>query len=142
MLPEKFAAAVPGDEAEIDRILGDAARGSQIILVAGLNRIGRPDARNAAVVFPPDGGAPREYDKVHMLPGFEDIYRIGSGPLHLTAGGAPAGIAICKDMDFPALTGVYGRAPWWRTSIPVPATRSTAGPGTCSRGWCWRVWRA
>jgi len=110
VLPEKFVGVVPGDEAEIDRVLGDAAKAGHITLVAGLNRIGRPDAHNAAVVFPPDGGPPREYDKIHMLPGFEDIYRIGAGPLHLSVGNAHAGIAICKDMDFPALTRVYGRA--------------------------------
>ena len=56
--------------------------------------------RNMAVAYG-DGKAPRSYIKQHLIPGFEDRYRAGSGTT-LLSGEPRTGLVVCKDMDFTA----------------------------------------
>jgi len=110
VLPEKFVAALPGDDYGARVALASVARRWRLTLAAGFNVTGRAQPRNLAVVFGPDGRTLLEYDKVHLVPGLERGYARGAliGVVPDTA--VTAGVAICKDMDFPALGRTYARA--------------------------------
>ena len=109
VLPEKFVGVTPADSAAVTQVLGEAARAAHVTVIAGLNRFALRPPRNEAVVFAPGGQVIAEYEKHHMLPGPETGYAIGPAPALFTAPGAQWGVAICKDMDFPAWSRGYGR---------------------------------
>lgn len=108
VLPEKFVGVTPEDAAEVQSVLRDSAHSTHTTVIAGLNVIAASPFRNVADVFNGDGEMITEYDKHHMLPGPESGYRIGTGPALFIAPGAQWGVAICKDMDFPAWLRQYG----------------------------------
>ena len=110
VLPEKFVGVTPGYRGEVLRILGEAAQQHSVTVVAGLNQIGPEENRNIAVVFSPDGQVLAEYDKAYLIPGFESGYQPGTRPVEFSILGTTAGVAICKDMDFPSWTAQYARA--------------------------------
>ncbi|HTS87579.1 MAG TPA: nitrilase-related carbon-nitrogen hydrolase [Gemmatimonadales bacterium] len=107
VLPEKFVGVTARYLDSAVAILGDAARAGHVSVVAGFNLLGGPEKRNIAAVIDPDGNLMFEYDKRHMLPGFEAGYRVGPAPAILDLPGGRAGIAICKDLDFPEWTRLY-----------------------------------
>ncbi|MCI0355979.1 MAG: nitrilase, partial [Acidobacteria bacterium] len=49
----------------------------------------------------------RTYDKRHMIPGFESHFAPGAAELVFEHQGVRFGVAVCKDMDFPALGRRY-----------------------------------
>ena len=109
VLPEKFVGVTPGDSAGVLRALSDAARAAGATVVAGLNRVAVTPRHNVAVVLGPDGDLRAEYEKHHLLPGPETGYASGSTPALFAGPGAQWGVAICKDLDFPAWLRRYGR---------------------------------
>lgn len=110
VLPEKFVGVTTGYVDDVYRILGDAARSNNVTVVAGLDRIGDRLSRNSAVVFSPEGRILLDYDKAYPVPGIEVGYEVGTRPGFIPAFQPPAGVAICKDMDFPDWTRRYARA--------------------------------
>ncbi len=79
-------------------------------IVAGFN-VEEPAGRhNQAVVFGPDGRIALRYDKVHLVPGLEASYVPGTAIGVVPDAVVPAGVAICKDMDFTATGRAYARA--------------------------------
>lgn len=98
VLPEKFAVLAPEWRARALGVLQEAARDSGATIVAGFDE--RGDQRlNQAYVF--DGGqGPRVYTKRRLVGGLERAFATGEIPLMLDDGTL---VAICKDMDFPAL---------------------------------------
>lgn len=57
--------------------------------------------RNVSALFRPGLVAPDVYAKRHLIPFLEDRYTPGTDPV--VSGGQPRmGLAVCKDMDFPA----------------------------------------
>ncbi len=108
ILPEKFVGVIPADSEQVRAFLSDAARRLRITLIAGLNAVGTRPPRNLAVVFAPDGQIALEYNKRHLLPGPETGYMAGTTPGILHPPGVEWGVAICKDMDFPAWSREYG----------------------------------
>jgi len=109
VLPEKFVGVTPGDSADVLRVLSDGARAARATVVAGLNRVAVTPRRNVAVVLGPDGDVRAEYEKHHLLPGPETGYATGSTPALFAGPGAQWGVAICKDLDFPAWSRRYGQ---------------------------------
>jgi apolipoprotein N-acyltransferase len=89
------------------QVFREAAGAANVTIVAGLNRVGGAVSRNVAGVFLPDGTLLGEYDKHHMLPGPETGYKPGTAPLLFPGPGGMWGVAICKDMDFPAWSHRY-----------------------------------
>jgi len=105
VLPEKQLGGARYASAP-SRVLGDAAAAAApAIVVAGFDEILPQGARvNSAQVL--EAGKPTQrYLKRHMVPGLELGYTLGS---HSYVDGT-RGIAICKDMDFPATIRDYGR---------------------------------
>ncbi|MFI5896121.1 nitrilase-related carbon-nitrogen hydrolase [Actinoplanes sp. NPDC051513] len=76
--------------------------------------------RNVALVLGP-GGAVTTYAKQHLIPGLEDWLTPGAADLVVDG---RFGVAICKDLDFPALVRGYRRD--GATMILVPALDFTA----------------
>jgi apolipoprotein N-acyltransferase len=119
VLPEKFVGVTPEDSDRVLQIFSDAARSARITVIAGLNRVAIDPLRNVAAVFAPDGHLITEYDKRHMLPGPETGYRIGFVPALFPTPSGRWGVAICKDMDFPAWSRRYGES--GASILAVPA---------------------
>jgi apolipoprotein N-acyltransferase len=101
VLPEKFVGVAPAYEEEALAILRESSRKNQLTVIAGLNRIGRAPAYNTAFVLGPTGELVFAYDKAFLVPGLEREYQRGATPGIFQVGEATAGVAICKDMDFP-----------------------------------------
>jgi apolipoprotein N-acyltransferase len=105
VLPEKQLGGAREASAP-SRVLGDAAAAAApAIVVAGFDEMLPQGARvNSAQVL--EAGKPTQrYLKRHMVPGLELGYTLGS---HSYVDGT-RGVAICKDMDFPATIRDYGR---------------------------------
>ena len=109
VLPEKFVGVTPADSDAIEQIFSQAARDHRVTVIAGFNRFSASPPLNQAVAFGPDGNILLTYEKHHMLPGPETGYEVGATPGLLPGPGAQWGVAICKDMDFPAWSRAYGR---------------------------------
>jgi apolipoprotein N-acyltransferase len=109
VLPEKFVGVTPEYEEEAFEILADSARQYRVTVVAGFNRVGRDVWRNTALVFGPDGKELAKYDKAFLVPGLESGYQPGNSPGLFSALGTTAGVAICKDMDFPRWLRRYAK---------------------------------
>jgi apolipoprotein N-acyltransferase len=103
VLPEKFVGIIPSDDREARGLLADVARRHGVWVVAGFNEIGTSPRRNTALVLSPEGRVVAEYEKVHLVPVLEAGYRVGTAPGRFAAFSRTVGVAICKDMDFPAL---------------------------------------
>jgi apolipoprotein N-acyltransferase len=109
VLPEKFVGVTRADSSAIEQVFSEAARAAHVTVIAGFNRFTQRPPRNVAAVFAPDGRLVLEYEKRHMLPGPETGYEIGTAVGLFSGPVAQWGVAICKDMDFPAWSRAYGR---------------------------------
>jgi apolipoprotein N-acyltransferase len=110
VLPEKFVTLRPAIEAEARRRLAGAAEAAGLTLVAGLDLRADDDRRrNVAVALGPHGEVFAEYDKQHLVPGWEDRYRPGAELAWVDRRRGLA-LAICKDLDFPELARRYALA--------------------------------
>jgi apolipoprotein N-acyltransferase len=105
VLPEKIAHLAPGDRAAAIEQLAEIARRRDILIVAGADDEADEGRFNRAFVFTRDPW--QSYDKRHMIPGLESEFAPGGGPLIFEHEGVRYGVAICKDMDFPALGREY-----------------------------------
>jgi len=110
VLPEKVGIVLdPDSTAELDQLLGNAAQETGSEIVVGVSRKSSSDKWNEARVYSPQGGAPLFYEKEHMLPAFESGFKVGSKRVSFNEPSGKWGVAICKDMDFPALSRQYGK---------------------------------
>ena len=110
VLPEKLGTVIESVTAQTDAFFQTLADQARILLVVGMDRtIGGGVAYNEARVYRP-GLAVGNYDKEHLLPSFENKYTPGQKLLLLPAAAALLGVAICKDLDFPAPANRYGAA--------------------------------
>jgi len=105
LLPEKIAHVIEGERGAALAQLGEIAARRDLLLVAGVDDETRDARFNRAYAFTPD--AVYRYDKRHMIPGFEAHFRPGAETLAFDGASARFGVAICKDMDFPALGRAY-----------------------------------
>jgi apolipoprotein N-acyltransferase len=110
VLPEKFVGVRPDYSAAVDERFARAAAEDGVWLVAGVNRMGPPAPRNAAAVFAPDGRKVLEYDKVHLVPGYEDEYISGDALGMLPTAPGRWAVAVCRDLVVPELGRRLSRA--------------------------------
>lgn len=107
VLPEKIA-WLEAPEALVARSRFRAeAMQDHIGIVVGWARQEEQKVWNEAVLFQADGSE-LNYEKRHMLPGFEDEYVVGESFTTAVNAGRTWGLAICKDMDFPEISRAYG----------------------------------
>ena len=118
VLPEKTAVVVDPDTMRVDEEFQSLADENHVRVVVGVLRVAPAGAGhpvplkyNEARIYSP-GAAVESYDKEHMLPPFESNLTPGTSLTVLRPGGTHGswGVAICKDMDFTALSRRYGQA--------------------------------
>ena len=88
--------------------LGEVARRNRVYLIVGCTTTQDSLARNAALVFDPAGLMVANYNKVHLVRGFEDAFTPGHQLGVFLLNTLSAGVAICKDLDFPQYIRQYG----------------------------------
>jgi len=108
--PEKFVGVTRQYESTVERVLGEATHQRRALIVAGLNRVGSEHHRNFAAVISREGKPLTEYDKAFLLPGIESEYTGGKTLVNFEVSDLIAGLAICKDLDFPSWIRQYGKS--------------------------------
>jgi len=111
VMPEHLGALVDtslqGRASDVDRLFSEAARQNDVFLVVGVDRVvTRKLLFNEARLYSP-GGPIATYHKRHLLPGPESVFTPGRTDFMFGMALGTAGIAICKDLDFPALGRGY-----------------------------------
>lgn len=105
LAPEKIAHLPPDERGAALAQLEEIARRRDVLLVVGVDDETEEGQFNRAYVFSNAGA--QTYDKRHMIPGFESHFTLGAADLIVERNGQRFGVAICKDMDFPALGRRY-----------------------------------
>jgi apolipoprotein N-acyltransferase len=132
--PEKIALLDQPAVEHVRKLLGNAARGADVYLVAGVAMTGAEHLENRAWLFAPSGELIADYAKQHLVPGLEARFAPGHADVVRTIDGVRFGIAICKDMDFTQLGRAYSQLgvdamlvpaydfytdAWWHTDMAV-----------------------
>ncbi len=107
VMPEKLGVAVDQDDA--DAVFQALADSTQADIVAGMVHVTKPVKYNEARLYRP-GQPVQQYDKEHMLPPFESMFKPGTSLLTFPHGADTLGVAVCKDMDFISPARRYGAA--------------------------------
>jgi apolipoprotein N-acyltransferase len=100
VLPENMARVLPAWRGAVAGRLVAAADRANATVVAGFNDRTENGRHNIALAARAGGEMPATYTKRRLVPGLEQVYTPGTGPLALADG---AGVEICKDMDFQAM---------------------------------------
>jgi len=103
VLPEKLAGVRPKYENEVISGFAQMAAMNHVWLIAGLNQLEPAPKRNLALVISPSGELVARYFKHHPVPGLERGYAPGTDLTIFDLPQGKAAVAICKDLDFPAL---------------------------------------
>lgn len=107
ILPEKVVGVAPPYEDELVKRLRAVAKSANVTLVVGLNLLAREPKRNRALVLAADGSTLLDYEKAFLVAGWERGYARGETPGRFELEGMAAGVAICKDLDFPRWLARY-----------------------------------
>ena len=98
VMPEKFVGVTPAYADRVDERFSAAAAADHVWVVAGLNRIGLPAPRNVAAVYAPDGAKALEYDKIYLVPRWEDGYAPGDRLGLVPTAPGPWAVTVCRDL--------------------------------------------
>lgn len=109
LLPETAFRVIPSNDSLVISTFKHIAKRTSTCLIVGLADYTRPDARNTVLVFDADGNVLTTYAKQHLVGGFERQFTPGQQAGFFPVNSARAGVAICKDLDFPATIRDYGR---------------------------------
>jgi apolipoprotein N-acyltransferase len=99
VFPEKIAVLRPTWAGPVNAEFETLAHIGHALVVVGVDARGT-DRQNQALVYFANGATPQSYSKRRLVPGLERAFVPGSKSFML---GDRTGVAICKDMDFPAL---------------------------------------
>jgi apolipoprotein N-acyltransferase len=109
VIPEKTGTIVDSTAGPSDAVLQPIADKTGSTIVAGVDHIASSVRYNEARIYRPNAPV-LSYEKHHLLPPFEDIFKPGTTITLLNRPSATWGVAICKDMDFTQLSRQYGNA--------------------------------
>jgi apolipoprotein N-acyltransferase len=109
VLPEKIGELSDAAIVQMDDMFRLAAARAAATVVVGVDLGTATARRNEARVYRPAGMSPAVYDKQHLIPGLEAVDEAGTTMTLVRGLAGTAGIQICKDMDFPALSRRYAR---------------------------------
>ncbi|MCW2756839.1 MAG: Apolipoprotein N-acyltransferase [Nocardioidaceae bacterium] len=116
VLPEKSFAS-SGGSGWLAPLQAVADQEGVVVVVGTMNRSGGT-TENLAIALRPRARAV-EYRKQHLVPSYESDFTPGT---ELAGFGSPAGrwgLAVCKDLDFPALTRAYARSGTGLLAVPA-----------------------
>ncbi len=91
-------------------ILKNVAQQDHVYIIAAYTNFKEAQPRNSALVIDATGNVAVDYNKAHMVTGFEDWFTPGNKIGLFTANQTPAGVAICKDLDYPQYIRQYGKS--------------------------------
>ncbi|GAA0716157.1 nitrilase [Dactylosporangium roseum] len=103
VLPEKVFKVTSTDIVDLGDRLTVAAAVNRTTIVIGLTFEDDTGVHNVAMAYTANGAV--RYDKQHLVPGWEDDFTPGNELVSLPD--TQIGLAICKDMDYPALARRY-----------------------------------
>ncbi len=108
LLPERAININSESELEIMSLLSATAKQNKLWIIFGFTNLIKSDATNSAIVLNGSGEICRQYDKVHLVKVLEDKFKAGNKTGNFEYNKCSAGLAICKDMDFPGYVKEYG----------------------------------
>ena len=106
VLPEKIGRVSENVLTEVDALFSSAAITTRAAVLVGLVRKTSAGSFNTSRFYSADGKFETNYDKHHLIPGFEPE-QPGDKRIILDQSSGKWGLQICKDMDFPALSREY-----------------------------------
>lgn len=113
VIPEKTGTIVDPTAGPSDAVLQSIADKTGSTIIAGVDHKAASAHYNEARIYQSKLSV-LSYDKHHLLPPFEDIFKPGTTITLLNRPSATSsaiwGVAICKDMDFTQLSREYGNA--------------------------------
>ncbi len=109
VLPERAFNINSETEHRIFQELSDAAKKNHVYIISGYTNFKNNPLRNSAWVIDPSGKLLCDYNKVHLVTGFERQFSPGNETGLFSFEGLASGIAICKDLDFPEHLRKYGQ---------------------------------
>jgi apolipoprotein N-acyltransferase len=108
VLPEHLGEIADPNTSTDDAIFQSLADKAGVTIIVGVSHVEADAKFNQARVYRPNVQV-ASYNKEHLLPPFESIFKPGSALTILPEPAGRWGVAICKDMDFTQLSRRYGR---------------------------------
>jgi apolipoprotein N-acyltransferase len=96
-------------ESALFQMLSNTAKENHVYIITGYTNFRNNPSRNSAWVIDSSGNILCDYNKVHLVTGFERQFSPGKGTGLFSLAGLNAGTAICKDLDFPEHLRKYGQ---------------------------------
>lgn len=109
VLPERAFNINTETESGIFQMLSGTAKKNHVYIISGYTNFRNNPSRNSAWVIDPSGNILCDYNKVHLVTGFERQFSPGNETGLFRLEGLAAGTAICKDLDFPEHLRKYGQ---------------------------------
>ena len=108
VLPEKIGVVLESENQSADSIFQSLANRAGATIVVGEVNVASPARYNQARIYTPNRPV-LTYEKHHLLPPFESNLTAGKTLTVLPKTPGTWAVAICKDMDFTALSRQYGQ---------------------------------
>jgi apolipoprotein N-acyltransferase len=109
VLPERAININKENANDIISILGDTAKQNHVFIITGYTNYRNEPERNSALVINAEGDTLVDYNKVHLVKGYEHQFTPGSKIGLFKLKEVQAGNAVCKELDFPDYIKKYGR---------------------------------
>lgn len=100
LLPERVVGISRPWADTILGILGATARQNHVFIIMGYTNQRGNKERNSGLVIDTAGKVILDYNKVHLVTGFERQFTPGSAPGIFKLNKLQSGLAVCKDLDF------------------------------------------
>lgn len=110
VLPERALNMDTAEAGFIKNIMQSIAKQTHVYIVAGYTNMKNKDQRNSSLVVDTSGIVLKDYNKVHLVTGFENRFTPGDSIGLFSFENIQAGTAICKDLDFPRYIQQYGKS--------------------------------
>ncbi len=110
LAPERAININTAIDSEAISILSNTARQKHVYIIMGYTNLKSETERNAALVINSNGDVIVDYNKVHLIDGLENRFTPGKKIGLFTFNKMQAGVAICKDLDYPDYINNYGKS--------------------------------
>ncbi len=107
LIPEKLALIGEAAGETAREMFQAVATRTGATVVVGLDEKRGNGRWNEALIFSKAGGI-ATYEKHHFIPGIEEGYVLGKDVVTFSRPSGKWGVQICKDLDFPRLSRLYG----------------------------------
>ena len=109
VLPERAVNVNKTLDTAIIKVFRQAAIQNHVFIVLGYTNTGGDQEYNSALILNKEGETVADYNKVHLVTGFERQFTPGKETGLFNFRSKVAGVAICKDLDFQPHIREYGK---------------------------------